>query len=542
MNVLKNCIIAEMKKINFKYCLLNILSFSVCCLLSTVYCISQPQQNVNPNGYNKFYYENGNISSEGMMRDGKPDGYWKTYSPNGKRKSEGNRKDFELDSLWKFYSADGKLQTEINYKKGKKDGMKHLWSDEGFIVSEESFSADAKQGISLLYYSPDDTTQKKGKLKMKIPFEKGKENGTAYEFDKDGTIITILEYRYGVLQKQERINRKDKNNEKQGAWKEFFENGKVKSEVNYSDGKKNGYTKTYSENGSLLNVEKYFMDSVQKNAPELTTKLEVRNEYYPDGTLKKTGTYLNGVAEGIQKEFSPEGKSTSAKIFKEGILSSEGMMDDAGNYEGVWKEYHFSGQLKSRGEYASGMKVGEWIFYHPGGKVEQKGKYDKKGKAQGKWQWFYESGRTLREENYLNGKREDTLTEWNDSGKVITKGNYIDGNKEGKWFYQLQDYREEGNYKNDQKDGPWKAHYVDNNQIQFEGSFVEGIPDGKHVFYFHDGTLKEEGKYVAGNKEGNWNYYNPDGTVLLTVTFNRGKEIKFDGAKVKPLLPGENWK
>ena len=97
--------------------------------------LAQGQQDVNPNGYNKFYYENGVLSSEGNMRDSRPDGYWKTYSPNGKIKSEGNRKNYELDSIWKFYDGNGKLLTEINYSSGKKGrskkglGPKRFYSD-----------------------------------------------------------------------------------------------------------------------------------------------------------------------------------------------------------------------------------------------------------------------------------------------------------------------------------------------------------------------------------------------------------------------------
>ena len=41
---------------------------------------AQVVKEVNPNGYNIFYYDNGVVSSEGNLRDGKPDGYWKTYS------------------------------------------------------------------------------------------------------------------------------------------------------------------------------------------------------------------------------------------------------------------------------------------------------------------------------------------------------------------------------------------------------------------------------------------------------------------------------
>ena len=63
------------------------------------------KEKVNPNGYNVFYFPNGNISSEGTLRKGKPDGYWKTYYENGELKSEGYRKDFLLDSVWKFYNT-----------------------------------------------------------------------------------------------------------------------------------------------------------------------------------------------------------------------------------------------------------------------------------------------------------------------------------------------------------------------------------------------------------------------------------------------------
>lgn len=524
--------------------------------LTTVICfysdLFSQHHDINPNGYNKFYYENGNVSSEGMMRDGKPDGYWKTYYPNGKIKSEGNRKNFEVDSLWKFYNAEGKLTNEINYLSGKKNGIKRTWDSEGFIVSEENYLSDIKQGITLIFFPPSDSVQKKGNVKMKIMFDKGKENGTAFEYDKDGNIITIFEYNYGVLKKQEKINRVDKNGQKQGIWKEFYPNGKVKTEISYLNGKKNGYEKKFTETGSLINIEKFMDDSVIKEAPELTTKLEIINEYYEDGRIKKTGTYLLGVAEGIHKEYSPEGKITSAKIFKEGILMAEGLLDETGNMQGEWTEFHANGKIRGRGFYENGVKTGDWIFYHPNGAVEQKGKYDKKGRPQGLWKWFYESGNLLREETYLNGKREGMMTEWSDIRKdssgnvtepqIITRGEFIDGMKEGRWFFQLEDYREEGMYKNDNKDGPWESYYTNNNQLRFSGKFVEGLPDGIHTYYYPDGKIKEQGKYVMGLKEGNWEYFNPDGTLLLTVTFRKDKELKFDGTKVKPFLPGENLK
>ena len=57
----------------------------------------------------QFLFPNGNVSSEGILREGKPDGYWKTYYENGLLKSEGNRLNFSLDSTWMFYFQDGQL-------------------------------------------------------------------------------------------------------------------------------------------------------------------------------------------------------------------------------------------------------------------------------------------------------------------------------------------------------------------------------------------------------------------------------------------------
>ena len=106
------------------------------------------QDNVNPNGFNRFYHENGIVSSEGNMRDGKPDAYWKTFNTEGILVSEGNRKNFELDSLWKFYNDEEILILEINYLAGKKNGLRRTFHEDEIL--EENFINDVKEGLS--YY------------------------------------------------------------------------------------------------------------------------------------------------------------------------------------------------------------------------------------------------------------------------------------------------------------------------------------------------------------------------------------------------------
>lgn len=488
---------------------------------------AQPNQNINPNAYNKFYFENGKISSEGTMRDGKPDGYWKTYSQSGTLKSEGNRKNFQLDSVWKFYNEQGKLAFEFNYNDGKKTGLKKTYDTKtGTLATAENFENDVKQGSTINYY-------KDGKVKQVIPFISGKEEGQGFELSPDSTIVTLTHYKMGFVQHEEKINRKDDKGFKQGMWKEFYPTGVVKTEVNFSDDKMNGYFKEYSLKGSLLNTTKYMNGVIQPNAPELA-KLDVKTTYYDNGSVKFTATYKDGVAEGIQREFSPEGNVIGAKVYVEGVLTGEGILDTAGRQQGVWKEYHPNGELKSQGEYVNGKRIGDWSFYHPNKKVEQKGKYDKKGRAQGPWKWYYESGNILREENYRNDLLDGTMTEYSDSGKVITKGEFIDGLKEGPWMLELPEYREEGSYKAGMRDGEWKHYYTSTGKLRFIGKFIDGTPDGMQIYYYENGKEKQTGKYVGGTKEGDWKFYDETGILFLTILFKNDIEIKFDGIKVVP--------
>lgn len=516
-------------------------------LLFPVMLFAQPNQKVNNNGYNTFYYDNGKISSEGTMRDGKPDGYWKTYSPNGTIKSEGNRKNFQLDSIWRFYNEQGQLAFEFNYKEGKKNGLKKTFdAKEKFLLTAENFENDIKQENTIIYYKPvqpnvqpgvkagsKTSFPQVGKIKQTIPFINGKEDGLGLEYALDSTIITMTEYKMGFIQKEEKINRRDGKNLKQGVWKEFYPTSALKQEVTYSDDKMNGYLKEYSPSGSLLNTTKYINGALQTNVPELA-KLDVKTEYFDNGLVRFTRTYKDDVAEGIHREFSLEGKVIDAKVYVEGVLTAEGVLDTAGRQQGIWKEFYPDGKTKSKGEYLNGKRVGEWVFFHPNEKIEQKGVYDRKGKAQGSWKWFYETGNLLREENYSNNLLDGVMTEYSDSGKVITKGEFIDGQKEGQWVLELQGYREEGSYKGDKRDGEWKHYYTDNGKLRFVGKFIDGIPDGMQIFYYSNGNEKQTGKYAGGLKEGEWKFYDESGYLFLTIVFKNDIEIRFDGIKVVP--------
>jgi antitoxin component YwqK of YwqJK toxin-antitoxin module len=479
-------------------------------------------------GFTRFYHENGKISSEGIIRDGKPDGYWKTYNTKGILVSEGNRVNFQLDGLWKFYNDEGKLTMEINYKKGLKNGVRKTYFEKEILI--ENFKDDIKDG-NTYYYSND------GKLIRIIPFENGLENGISKEFDKDSVIIEITEYQRGMVINRERINRKDKNGLKQGVWKTFWDNDKTKWEGVYFNDKKNGFFKTYSPEGNLLTIEKYINDELQTDVPELR-KLEVRTDYYPDGKIKTVGSYNNGIAEGVRREYNRDGTIEQSYIFSKGKIIGMGIVDEKGLKQGKWTEFYENGTKKAEGSYKDNKKIGYWKFYYKNGKIEQEGEYNNKGNTEGEWKRYFENGNTLSISNFLDGLEEGPFVEYNDTGAIVAKGEFIEGEETGMWIYNINGYKIQGNYINGKRDGVWKETYPDG-KTRFVGSYFDDNPNGKHTFYWDNGKIKEQGTYIVGKREGEWRKIDYDQTFVISTFYRNGREIKFDRTDLEPKIEGD---
>lgn len=475
-------------------------------------------------GYNKFHHANGQVSSEGTIVNRKPDGYWKTYYENGVLKSEGNRINYKLDSTWKFYDDSARITTLLNYKKGKKNGIQKTFYVNGNVFSEENDSNDIKIGLNSFYYE-------NGKLKKTVPFISGKEEGSGREYSSDGIVTSLIEYKNGYVVKEEKINRTDRAGLKQGKWKDFYASGKIKTEGLYKDNKKQQIWNEYDEYSKLLKSDLYINGELQAKEFSEPLKLDVKRDYYADGTLKSVGTYHDGVKEGTFREYAQDGKDTDSKIYHDGKLVAKGLLNDRGIEQGYWKEFYDDGQLKAEGNYTDGKKDGYWKFYYRDGSIEEEGNFVK-GTAEGAWKWYHENGEVLREETYKNGKENGEIKEYDEKGDIIAQGKYENGKKNGHWLYLSPEMKQEGNFADDKEDGEWK-HYYDNGKLYFQGSYVNGDEDGAHNYYFEDGNPKEERFYKLGVKEGLWKIYDRNKTLILTINYEGGKEVKYDGIKVK---------
>ena len=100
-------------------------------------------------------------------------------------------------------------------------------------------------------------------------------------------------------------------------------------------------------------------------------------------------------------------------------------------------------------------------------------------------------------------------------------------------MYLINDYKEKGEYIGGMKTGKWKAIYINTNKIKFQGEYLNDIEIGRHIYYYSNGNKRKEGKYKDGEKEGDWKHYNKKGELVVIYFYERGKEIKRDGIKIK---------
>jgi len=480
-------------------------------------------------GYQIFKYPNGTVSSEGLIKNGRPDGFWKSYYVTGVKKSEGRRNNFLLDSIWIFYDQAGDTTEKINYLVGKKNGWYYKYKKDPakgvYIWCKELYAGDRKEGTSYIYF-PD------GKIQETIAYNGGKKEGLSKEFDKEGVIITLLEYNNDFLVSRERINRDDNKGLKQGGWKEFYPNGGIRSEKTYKDDLMHGYYKEYDSRGKLVLTMLYENGAIVKSKVEDEPDIEIVNKHDQDGKLIYSGPYRNKIPVGIHREFGKDGKVTNAFIYNDnGLMLSEGVVDETGNKNGKWKDLYSNGKVVAEGQYVDNRRSGLWKFYNNAGKVEQTGTYNL-GRPDGLWKWYYDNNAILREEEYFQGKRDGAYTEYSLNGDIITQGEYSDGEKNGEWKYKSGDYTEEGKYIIGLKDGAWKAYYPEG-KLKFKGNFVQGNPEGQQNYYYENGRIKEDQYFQMGIREKTWKKYDENGVTLLVIAYKSDVEVSINGVRIK---------
>ena len=119
---------------------------------------------------------------------------------------------------------------------------------------------------------------------------------------------------------------------KHGKYTAYHENGTVREECTYVEGKLEGERTIFNKEGKI-EIKEIYKDNIL-NGPYTT--------YHANGKVKLEGEYVDNVLKGIVKGYYPSGSLKEEVTF-------ENSRED-----GPFKEYHENGKIKWEGTYRMG--------------------------------------------------------------------------------------------------------------------------------------------------------------------------------------------
>lgn len=161
-------------------------------------------------------------------------------------------------------------------------------------------------------------------------------------------------------------------------------------------------------------------------------------EYYPDGKVFVEGEYRLGAPSGEWKYYHPDGTAAKTVTFSEGkptgevkILRADGTVLATRNYDdgkraGDWTLFAEEGdQMIIESHYADGKPDGIWQVWYPNGKQRRQIPFVD-GKQQGTVIEWDEEGNKRAEATFDKGIRDGVTRLWNLDGRVYEQ-EYEDG-------------------------------------------------------------------------------------------------------------------
>lgn len=185
-----------------------------------------------------------------------------------------------------------------------------------------------------------------------------------------------------IAKQQDRLSVCPHENGKREGLCLTYQNNILTELSTWKDGKKEGLSQHYSEQG-LLEKQSAYRNGILHGSQKL---------YFPDGTLKESGEYDLGRKTGIWKTYNPNGTRSSSETYKDGELNGTAMT------------YNSDGFPVSQACYINGKLSGRYTRFNRDWSVSHTGTY-KDGKMDGIWEYYRYDGTLSLKELFRRDKK-----------------------------------------------------------------------------------------------------------------------------------------
>jgi antitoxin component YwqK of YwqJK toxin-antitoxin module len=443
------------------------------------------------NGAYKHYSEKGFLDMEGSYSNDKPAGQWKEYYDSNVIKAEYAYSDGGMDGIYKSYFENGKLSETISYSNGKMDGKEEDFDEDGIKYGEATYEKGRLR--ELVFFD------KTGKVINSSTTRKGAADLTF--FDADGNKTSEGYY--------------NKDGYADGKSTYYFKSGKIKSELTYKSGARDGIRTLHYLDGTISEKLNFTDD---KEDGLLTA-------YYPNGKLKYAGNYVAGDKQGEHQKFNAFGTPTSTAYFLNDELdgyvvyySANGKKENEEKYRTGWlvkmTQFDSTGKIISESSFPGGN--GELVYKHFNGNIMMRVSY-RNYLMHGKYESFYFDGTPSYIRYYTHGLEDSSIKKYFYNGKPEYEGNYSLGKKEGVWKY-----------------------YFDGGQLSYTENYSDDELNGTKLVFNEDGTKDKEINYKDDMMEGACKIYGIKNELAVQLNFHKGELVSYtyegkDGNLVAPV-------
>ncbi len=172
---------------------------------------------------------------------GRKQGVWKKpFKDVQVYKFIGQFKDDKPVGEFTYFYKSGNVQSKMKFLKGGTSAYNKMYHESsGRLMAQGKYINQQKDSLWLYYDNV-------GNLKSQETFLKGKLNGQSVTYyEPKGGQYVVAKYEYY------------KNGVRDGQFKEYHPNTKLKTEGAYKDGNKNGMVKNYYPSGKIKSIERY---------------------------------------------------------------------------------------------------------------------------------------------------------------------------------------------------------------------------------------------------------------------------------------------
>ncbi len=208
---------------------------------------------------------------------------------------------------------------------------------------------------------------------------------------------------------------------KEGLYKEYYEDGTIKREEHYKNGKLDGVQKDFDESG-VLRQEISFVNGIEEGK---------QTSYDEQGKISRQWTNHNGKRDSVYYGYFSDGTIAETRNYKDGVLLDA----QGGPYNGPYVVNYPGGKPYEKFFYKNGLADGLFQMYSPQGSLEMERSYVN-DKLEGPTR-IYENGKVVAEYQFVADVKQGLAKEYTENGHI--EYTYVDDRVQGvKKFFDAQ--------------------------------------------------------------------------------------------------------